>query len=100
MYYSIRTIGNLPWFFPSSTPDDKSTRPMYVENVGRHQSLRCCFFIERQASLILALDKDSLDFWASVELEIIFFHSFGNPELEIPKSMSRNSEKGVLFQNL
>ena len=57
MHCSIRTIGNLPWFLTSSTPDDKSTRKCRSGNVP-------AFFlssVKHHLFWALALDKDSLD---------------------------------------
>ena len=74
MHCSIRTIGNLPWFLTSSTPDDKSTRKCRSGNVP-------AFFIERQASLVLGFGLEQ-GLFRSFELEIIF-STFGHPELEM-----------------
>ena len=75
MHCSIRTIGNLPWFLTSSTPDDKSTRKCRSGNVPAF------FLVERQASLVLGFGLEQ-GLFRSFELEIIF-STFGHPELEM-----------------
>ena len=76
MHCSIRTIGNLPWFLTSSTPDDKSTRKCRSGNVPAF-----FFLVERQASLVLGFGLGQ-GLFRSFELEIIF-STFGHPELEM-----------------
>ena len=77
MHCSIRTIGNLPWFLTSSTPDDKSTRKCRSGNVP-------AFFLSSVKhhlfwALALGLGQG---LFRSFELEIIF-STFGHPELEM-----------------